>query len=94
MSNETQNEKAGIDKDINIVIKTTEGDWTTPFPKNTKISDVIQAVVNHFKFADNGKYELFLETDTTTGLQPERNLISYGIEEGSVLVFTDLGIAV
>lgn len=91
---EKKPKKKNDGQDLMVVIKTTEGDWQATFPKTTKISEVILAVIAHFTFTANGKYKLFLESDTTSALDPSRNLVSYGIEEGSILIFTDLGIAV
>lgn len=82
------------DNELTIVIQTPAGDWENTFPKTIKVSEVIQAVVDHFGFDSNGKYELRLEDDPDTELKPERPLVSYGIKDGDVLVFTDLGIGV
>jgi hypothetical protein len=82
------------DKNLKITIKTTQGDWTHEFPKTAKVQDVIDAVIDHFGFAKNGNYQLSLNTKPVTILQPQRPLVSYGIKDGDVLIFTDLGHAV
>ncbi|MCH7969182.1 MAG: EsaB/YukD family protein [Thaumarchaeota archaeon] len=82
------------DKELTITIQTPQGNWETTFPKTTKVQEVIDAVVKHFGFAPNGKYDLRLSTDPDNPLKPERTLVSYGIKDGDVLVFTDLGVAV
>ena len=82
------------DNELTVKILTTQGSWETTFPKTAKVSDVIQAVIQHFGFATGGKYELRLESDPNTILKPERPLVSFGIKDGDVLVFTDLGVAV
>ena len=46
------------DKEIELHIKTTQGDWKHKFSKETTIGTVIQDVINHFHFATNGNYEL------------------------------------
>ena len=83
---------AKLDQNITITIQTTQGNWSgASFLKTDKVAQVIQAVVSHFSFASNGKYELALEGKL---LSPERTLVSYGVENGNTLVFTELGIAV
>lgn len=82
------------DKELKITIKTSQGDWTHTFPKTAKVHDVIDAVVQHFGFAKNGNYQLSLDTKPVTILSPQRPLVSYGIKDGDVLIFTDLGHAV
>jgi hypothetical protein len=82
------------DSDLSITIKTTQGSWSTEFPKTIKVQEVVSQVVSHFGFATNGQYELRLERDPNTPLQPDRPLVSYGVRDGDVLIFTDLGIAV
>lgn len=82
------------DKELTVVVKTTQGTWTTTFSKTTKVQEVINAVIEHFGFAKKGTYELRLEADPNNPLQNERPLVSYGVKDGDVLIFTDLGIAV
>lgn len=87
-------EKEKSDKDLTIQIETTQGTWETTFPKTINIQEVIQAVIQHFGFSQNGRYELRLDRDPDNALKPERPLVSYGIKDGDALIFTDLGIAV
>jgi len=87
-------EKQRNDKDLEIEIKTARGDWKTRFQKTSKIRDVIQAIIQHFNFAQGGKYDIRLETEPNNPLEPERTLVSYGIKDGDVLIFTDLGVGV
>lgn len=89
-----QKESGRNDSILSIVIKTTQGKWAIDFPKTAKVQDVINAVIQHFGFSTNGKYELRLEREPNTPMQPERPLVSYGVKDGDVLIFTDLGIAV
>jgi len=81
-------------KELEVKVQTTQGSWETTFDKSAKAQEVIQAVVQHFGFAANGNYELRMAKEPDTTLQPERPLISYHIQDGDVLVFTDLGVAV
>jgi hypothetical protein len=82
------------DNILSITILTPQGKWDTSVVKTTKIAEVLQAVVNHFGFASNGNYELRAEKDPDVALKPDRPLVSYGIQDGDKLVFTDLGVAV
>lgn len=81
------------DKDLNIKIETTQGSWDTAFSKTAKVQDVIESVKTHFNFAPQGNYAL-KEVNSNSTLKPERPLVSYGIKDGDILVFTDLGVAV
>ncbi len=91
----TQSKPEASDKDLTITIETSQGNWTNTFPKTAKVQDVIDATISHFGFAQNGKYELRRGSGTTSELlKPERTLVSYHIQDGDVLVFTDLGPAV
>lgn len=82
------------DKNLTIKIKITQGPWEVTFDKTTKVQEVINAVIQHFNFSQRGEYELRAESDPNTALKPERPLVSYGIKDGDILIFTDLGIAV
>lgn len=82
------------DKFITLVIKTTQGDWKTEFEKTTKVEEVKQAIIKHFGFAQNGNYELRLEKNPKEVLDPHRPLVSYHIEDGDCVIFTDLGTGV
>ncbi|MGB7123404.1 MAG: EsaB/YukD family protein [Thermoplasmata archaeon] len=80
--------------DLTLTIQTAQGDWANAtFPKTEKVSAVIQAVISHFGFSKSGNYELTLQ-GSTTPLKPERTLVSYGIKDGNVLIFTEQGTAV
>ena len=80
--------------DISVAIRTVKGDLERDFPKTTKIAAVIAAVVQHFNFNAEGKYELNTENDPDNPLDPNRPLVSFGLKDKNVLVFTDLGVAV
>lgn len=79
------------DSILTVTIETSQGSWTHDFPKTAKVEDVLKQVIAHFGFAADGKYDLRLSTDPTHALKPERTLVSYGVKDGAVLVFTELG---
>lgn len=92
--NNKNNNPAKDDKVITLCIKTAQGDWQHDFLKTTKVEDVIKAIIAHFHFAVNGKYELRLESDPAAALQPNRPLESYHIKDNDCVILTDLGAGV
>lgn len=82
-------------KEACLILLTPEGQWQHTFQKTDKVSAVITAVIDKYKYAVNGTYELRLQTNPKEPLQPERTLVSYGLsdDECHKIVFTDLGIA-
>ena len=86
-------EKEANDQELSIIILTPDGNYEGTFPKTAKVQEVINAVIQHFGYAQNGRYELHL-SDTDEVLDPNRTLVSYHIKDGDQLVFTDLGTAV
>lgn len=92
MSTHEAKDQNAKDHSVTVTIVTAQGKWENAiFPKTAKVQEVIDAVVQHFNFATNGNYQLRLERDPNTPLKPERPLVSYGIKDGDVLRFTDLG---
>ncbi|WP_100183271.1 EsaB/YukD family protein [Candidatus Nitrosotenuis aquarius] len=88
-------EKKKNDNELTITIQTTKGAWKDAvFQKTAKISEVISAVIEHFSFSKDGKYQLNPENEPDKPFDPKRPLVSYGIKDGDILVFTDLGVAV
>lgn len=83
------------DKDVCLIIITTQGEWQNNFLKTSKVSEVITSVIQHFGFAPNGTYELRLQSNLQEPLKPERTLVSYGLadDECHKVVLTDLGMA-
>jgi len=91
-TNESQNDHGKPEKDVCVIAVTTQGDWEKTFEKTSKVSEVIAAIIKHFGFAGNGKYELRLQPGSTETMKPERTLVSYGLSEKCEKVFfTDLG---
>lgn len=76
---------------IQITIQSTRGTKQFDVRKTAKISDVIAQAVAAFGFAQGDKFELVLATDPGQPLQPERTLVSYHIENGTILVLTAIG---
>ncbi|MCH8902484.1 MAG: hypothetical protein IIA45_01010 [Bacteroidetes bacterium] len=81
-------------KNISLIIKSTQGDWSSSFSQTLKIQELINEVREHFGFASDGSYELRLESDPNNTLDPVRPIVSFQLKDGDSLIFTDLGIAV
>lgn len=81
------------DKMIFLVILTSDGSktWENNFPKPMKVSELIQKIANQFNLAVNGQYELRLQSNLEEPLKSERTLVSYQIEDGAKVIFTDYG---
>ncbi len=82
------------DTNITILIRTPQKPWEHEFKSTTTIKQVIEDIVKHFSFAPNGTYELRLKTDEDNPLEPDKTLENYGIKDGAIVIFTDLGVAV
>jgi|GEM_PF-1152124 len=92
-SEEQKNGGPKDDKLISLVILTSDGNktWNHDFPKTMKVSQLIQAIATQFHLAQNGQYEVRLETNLEEALKPERTLVSYQIQDGARMILTDLG---
>ena len=92
--NESKESANKNDKLILVLVKTPQGEWENEFLKTDKILDVLNAVIKHFGFDANGKYDLRLADNIEEALDGNRPLVSYGFTDGVILIFSDLGIAV
>jgi hypothetical protein len=79
------------DKTLDIKVQSTRGTKEFSFSKDTKIADVIAAVVTAFDFAQGDRFELVLPANPGEPLQADRPLVSYHINDGAVLVLTAIG---
>jgi len=82
---------AANDPTLEITVQTTRGSKQLSFPKQTKVEEVIAAVVAAFGFAAGDRFELVLKGATGEPLKPERPLVSYGIKDGDILILTAIG---
>lgn len=78
------------DKNITITIQTGRGSDSHSFPKQTKISEVIEWAVNKFGYPGDDSYAIVRAT-TNEELDPHRPLISYHIEDNEVLILSATG---
>ena len=69
--------------EVTLEVATPSGVFTRTFPKNTKVEDVIQAVVEDQQLAEGDSFELVHNGEV---LQPvQRPLVSFGLT-GTVLL--------
>jgi hypothetical protein len=79
------------DQTLALTIQTPKGVLENEkFPKTLKVSELIQKVVAHFSFATDGNYRLKVK-GAADFMDPQRPLVSYQLNDGDVLSFTDLG---
>jgi hypothetical protein len=78
------------DQEIALTIRTTQGVLTQDFDKNTLLNNVLETVKQKYGFAHDGKYELIRRSDNSV-LELQRPIVSYGLQDGEELTFTDLG---
>ena len=76
---------------ITITVETTRGTKTLTVEKTIKVSELIAKVVALCGFNPGDRFDLFLKTDLQNPLQPERPLVSYHIENGAILVLSQVG---
>lgn len=82
------NNKSRSDKEITLTITTTRGTFKGTFSKTAKVQDVINEVKSEFDLSGNGDFELVLEDKEEDELNPNRTLVSYGLEDEVNLILT------
>jgi hypothetical protein len=82
------------DNTLEIKIQSTRGTKEFSFPKTGKVAEVIAQAILAFGFASGDTFELMFAANLGEPLQPERPLVSYGMEDGVVLVLTAIGTGV
>lgn len=75
---------------ITVTIQTGRGSDDFTFSQQTKVIDVIKAAVERFGFPPGDNYSLLRDKDKTE-LEPQRPLVSYGIEDGEILTLSATG---
>ncbi len=88
--NVTMQKETPGDRDLTIQVQTSRGTDTFTFPKVSKVSDVIGAVIAHFGLPPADSYSL-LRAKTNEVLAPERPLVSFHIEDDEVLILSSIG---
>lgn len=79
------------DHSVTVIISTADEDQEFTFPKTTKISEVIAAVVSAFHLDPKDVYSLALADKPSEKLDPDRPLVSYKIEDDTKLVLSSKG---
>lgn len=79
------------EKDVQVEVQSTRGSKTFTFAKEAKISDVIKTAAEAFGFSPGDTFRLVLKSNPSEPLQPNRTLVSYHVDDGTVLILTDVG---
>lgn len=87
---ESKKQKSKSDKEFTLTIITTRGEYEDTFSKTAKVQDVIDKVRDHFDLTGTGTFELLIE-GSEEELNPNRTLVSYGLEDGDELILTNDG---
>lgn len=85
-----KSKKNKSDKELTLTIITTRGEYEDTFPKTTKVQEVIDKVRDHFDLTGTGTFELLIE-GSEEELNPNRTLVSYGLEDDEELILTNDG---
>lgn len=78
-------------KSVEIKIESSRGKKELTFPEEEKISGVISTAAAAFGFSPSDTFRIVLKSKPSEALQADRTLASYHIEDGTVLILTDLG---
>ncbi|MDR8389937.1 small ubiquitin-related modifier domain-containing protein [Aliifodinibius sp. S!AR15-10] len=86
----SKQDKSKSDKALTLTVITTRGEYEDTFPKTTKVQEVIDKIRDHFDLTGTGTFELIIE-GSEEELNPNRPLVSYGLEDGDELILTNDG---
>lgn len=78
------------DHEITVTIQSGRGSREFTFPKQTKAEDAANQAAAAFGYPAGGTYVLVRAT-TSEELAGQRPLVSFGIEDGEVLVLSETG---
>jgi hypothetical protein len=78
------------DHEITVTIQSGRGSREFSFEKQTKAEDAAKQAAAAFGYPEGGNHVLVLAT-TSEELAGQRPLVSYGIEDGEVLVLSETG---
>lgn len=74
---------------ISVTIETLHGKQDESFPNTCTIQKVIDSVVSRCGFSTNGMYDIRTDADPDNPLEPT-SILCNCVEDGAVLIFTDL----
>lgn len=77
-----------------MMVYTSQGPWETEVDGWSFVRDLLDIIMRHFDYASNGYYEIELEGVNDGPMKLNRPLESYPLSDGSVIILTDLGVAV
>ncbi len=81
----------GDKRTLTLTIQTGRGGDTHDFDKTAKVEEVISWAIERFGLSASEPWELVRQSGGEGPLQPERPLVSYGIEDGEVLIVSAAG---
>lgn len=76
---------------LSVTIQTGRGSDTHEFDKTAKVEDVITWAIERFGLSTSEPWELARQGGDEGPLQPQRPLVSYGVEDGDVLIVSAAG---
>jgi hypothetical protein len=76
---------------LSVTIHTGRGSDTREFDKNAKVEEVISWAIERFGLSASEPWEVIQQGSEDGPLEPQRPLVSYGIEDGDVLVVSAAG---
>ena len=76
---------------LSLTIQTTRGSKNFDLPKTAKVAEAIAAAVAAFDFAASDTFTLVLASDVEHALDANRPLVSYHVQDGTVLILTAIG---
>ncbi len=76
---------------LSITIQTTRGSRGFDLPKTAKVADAIAAAVAAFGFAPSDTFTLVLASEVEHAMDLNRTLVSYHVQDGTVLILTAIG---
>jgi hypothetical protein len=79
------------EKQVEVEIQSSRGSKKFKFPESEKVAGVIATAATAFGFSPSDTFRLVLKSKPSEPLQMDRTLASYHVEDGTVLILTDVG---
>ena len=87
----TKSPAVKADPILDITIQSTRGSREFSFSRQTNVGAVIEDAVRVFGFVPGDRFELVRASKPGEPLEINRPLVSYGVEDGDVLILTAIG---
>ena len=76
--------------EITVIVQSGRGSVELTLPPQTKVQQVISLATQELGYPPNGQYVLVRQL-TNEELDPNRPLVSYQIEDGEILILSEIG---